>query len=176
MTTKFLITGPSNSGKTRRTAALFEEWIEENGTDGVTILDFAPELERDGEVLGGRFTRATDPGEAWYGAIDAHAPRAESETDREALALAKENADQAATLLDRAPSNPRAVFVNDATIPFQHPDGSLDRLFASVDGAAVVVINAFDSDELGSDDPVSRCEQKALSRLYEWADEHERLR
>lgn len=175
MTTNRLITGPSNTGKTRRTAALFEEWIEENGTDGVTVLDFAPELERDGEVLGGRFTRATDTGAAWYGTIDAHAPRAESETEREALALARENADRAATLLDRAPSNPRAVFVNDATIPFQHPDGSLDRLFASVDGA-IVVMNAFDSDELGSDDPVSRCEQEALSRLNEWADEHERLR
>jgi hypothetical protein len=175
MTTKCLITGPSNSGKTRRTAALFEQWIETNGPDGVAILDFAPELERDGQVLGGRLTRATDPGEAWYGAIDAHAPRAESETDQEALALAKENVDRAATLLDGAPSNQRAVFVNDATIPFQHPDGSLDRLFAYVDGA-VVVMNAFDSDELGSDDPVSRCEQEVLSRLDEWVNEHERLR
>lgn len=33
MTTNRLITGPSNTGKTRRTAALFEEWIEENGTE-----------------------------------------------------------------------------------------------------------------------------------------------
>lgn len=174
MTTKHLITGPSNSGKTRRTAALFEEWIAMNGSDDVVILDFAPELERDGGVLGGRLTRATDTGEAWYGAIDAHAPRAESETEREALALAKENADRATRLLDRAPSDPRSVFINDVTIPFQHPDSSLDRLFAYI-SSAVVVMNAFDSDELGSDDPVSQCEQEALSRLYEWADEHERL-
>jgi hypothetical protein len=174
MTNKILITGPSNSGKTRRTAALFEQWVGTNGPDGVVVLDFAPELERDGEVLGGRITRATDPSEAWYGTIDAHAPRAESETDQEALALAQENAEQATLLLDRVPSNPQAVFINDATIPFQHPDGALDRLLAYVD-EAVVVMNAFDSDELGSDDPVSRCEQATLSRLVEWADEHERL-
>jgi hypothetical protein len=174
MTTKRLITGPSNSGKTRRTAALFEQWIETNGPDGVVVLDFAPELERDGEVLGGRITRATDPSEAWYGAIAAHAPRAESETDQEALALARENAERAATLLDRAPSNPQVVFINDTTIPFQHPDGALDRLLAYIDNT-VVVMNAFDSNELGSEDPVSRCEQAALSRLVEWADEHERL-
>jgi hypothetical protein len=174
MTTNRLITGPSNTGKTRRTAALFETCIETNGPDGVVVLDFAPELERAGEVLGGRITRATDPSGAWYGTIDAHAPRAESETDQEALVHARENAERAATLLDRAPSNPQAVFVNDATIPFQHPDGALDRLLAYVDGA-VVVMNAFDSDELGSDDPVSRCEQATLSRLVEWADEHEKL-
>ena len=174
MTAKKLITGPSNTGKTRRTAALFEQWIETNGPDRVVVLDFAPELERDGEILGGRITRTTDPGEAWYGDIDAHAPRAESETGQEALMLARENAERAATLLDRTPSNPQAVFINDATIPFQHPDGALDRLLAYVD-ATVVVMNAFDSDELGSDDPVSRCEQATLSRLVEWADEHEKL-
>jgi hypothetical protein len=174
MTIKRLITGPSNAGKTRRTAALFESWIEANGPNGCIILDFAPELERNGEILGGRLTRVTNPDSAWYGAIDAHAPRAESETDQNARILARENAAKTTTLLDRTPPNPQAVFINDATIPFQHPDGPLDRLLTYIDGA-IVVMNAFASDELGSDDPVSRCEQETLSRLEEWADVHERL-
>lgn len=170
-----LITGQSNAGKTRRTASLFEAWTANEGFDGCTVFDFAPELERNGRVLGGRITRFVDPGDAWYGKIDAHAPRSESTTEEEALALALENAERVASLLDSAPSNPRAVFINDATIPFQHPDGDLDRLLAYVDAADIVVMNAFDSDELGTDDMVSRYEQMALSRLREWADEHEQL-
>lgn len=175
MTASILVTGPSNVGKTQRTAALFEAWVEKHGYEGVVVLDFAPELERDGRVLGGRITRFVDPGDAWYGAIDAHAPRAESEDEREALSLARENAARAGALLDIAPMAPRATFVNDATIPFQHPSGNLDRLLAYVGDTDLAVLNAFDSDELGTDDAVSRCEQAALSRLRGWADDYEEL-
>ncbi len=172
---RLLITGPSNAGKTRTTARLFEEWVEKSGPEEVVLLDFAPELERQGRLLGGRLTRFTDPGKAWYGAIEAHAPRAEGGSDEAALSLARENGGVAARLLAVAPARPRAVFINDATIPYQDPDRDVGRLLSYVGDAERVVLNAFDSDELGTDDPVSRAEQAALKRLREWADRVQRL-
>jgi len=172
---RLLVTGPSDVGKTRTTARLFEEWVADNGPDGVVLLDFAPEIERDGRLLGGRLTRFVDPGEAWYGAVEAHAPRAEGDDEAAALALARENGGVAAQLLAVAPAAPRAVFVNDATIPFQDPDREVGRLLDYVAGAERVVCNALDSDELGTDDPVSRAERASLGRLREWADAEQRL-
>jgi len=171
-----LVTGPSNVGKTRLTARALAEWVADHGTDGVVVLEFAPELERDGRVLGGRLSRfVTVPDGAWHGVLEAHAPRAESGSDDEALELAGANAERAATLLDGAPAEPRAVFVNDATIPYQHPESDPDALLDSCDRADCAVLNAFESDELGTDDPVSRTERATLDRLRRWADRHVRL-
>jgi len=166
-----LVTGPSNAGKTRTTAAALDAWLDREGADGVVVLDFAPELERDGTVLGGRLDRfITVPETVWVGRIDASAPRAESETAEQAVALARENARRAEQQIDRLPPNPRAVFVNDATIPFQYDPAAVRRLTEYCDGADVAVLNAFDSDELGVDNPVSRAEEDALGRLRRWAD------
>jgi hypothetical protein len=192
-----LVLGPSNVGKTTRTARALERWVAAHGSDGVVVLDFAPELERDGRLLGGRLDRFTDllvggddetawndpaertavrrPNGLWYGVLDAHAPRAEGSTEDAAVALAGENAAGAARLLERAPADPRAVFVNDATIPLQHPTGDADSLLAYCDGAAVAVLNAFESDELGVDDAVSRRERDALETLVAGADRVVRL-
>lgn len=166
-----LITGPSNVGKTRLTARALERWVRENGASGVVVLDFAPELHRDGRLLGGRLGRFTEvPDDAWTGVIDAHAPRAESDDERVAVERARENADNAATLFSAAPSDPRAVFVNDATIPFQHESGSVDALLTYCDRASVAVLNAFESDELGDEDRVSRQERATLRALRARAD------
>ncbi|KOX92376.1 hypothetical protein AMS69_13450 [Haloarcula rubripromontorii] len=165
-----LVTGPSNAGKTQTTAAALDAWLDREGTDGV-VLDFAPELERDGTILGGRLDRfVTLPEAVWVGRIDASAPRAESETADGAVALARENARRAERQMATLPANPRAVFVNDATIPFQHEAAAVDRLIDYCDVADVAVLNAFDSDELGVDDPVSRAERDALDRLRRFAD------
>jgi hypothetical protein len=165
-----LILGPSQVGKTRLTTRALDAWIERSGTAGVVVLEFAPELERDGQVLGGRLDRFTAiPDEAWYGVLDAHAPRAEGETDEEAVALARDNADRARAILDAAPE-PRAVFVNDATIPLQHEAVAPERLTAYCDRADCSVLNALESDELGTADPVSRREQDVLRTLRSWAD------
>lgn len=164
-----LIVGPSRAGKTRLTARALDAWIERAGVEGVVVLEFAPEVERDGRVLGGRLDRFTTiPDGAWYGVLDAHAPRSESESDGEAVALARENAERAGQLLDGAP-DPRAVFVNDATIPLQHGSFAPDRLTGYCDRAECVVLNAFEGDELGTEDPVSRREREALEGLREWA-------
>lgn len=44
------------------------------------------------------------------------------------------------------------------------------RLMAFFDQAECVIVNAFESDELGMSDPVSRQEREALSVLKGWAD------
>lgn len=172
-----VLLGPSQAGKTTLTARALDAWVAEHGTDGLVVLDFAPELERDGELLGGRITRFTDvPEGAFYGVLDAHAPRGEAAGDAEvAVELAADNARRAGQLLDAAPANPRAVFVNDATIPFQHESATPGLLTGYCDRATVAVFNAFDSDELGTCDPVSRQERAAVSAFEGWADRVIRL-
>lgn len=166
-----LVTGPSNAGKTRLTYRALGEWVGRNGADGVVVLEFAPELEREGRILGGRLDRFGPlPGDAWVGVLDAHAPRAQGATEEESVELARENAERAARILEAAPDDPVAVFVNDATIALQHGSGDVGRLTAYCDRAECAVLNAFESDELGTDDPVSRRERAALAALHDWAD------
>ncbi|WP_440992142.1 hypothetical protein [Haloarchaeobius baliensis] len=171
---RHLVVGPSNVGKTRTTAATLARWVAEHGTDGVVVLDFAPAVERDGELLGGRLDRFYRPPDGcWYGVLDAHAPRSDGRDDEHALALARSNAERARRLLEAAPS-PRAVFVNDATIPAQ-ADGDPSALLEYCSTAELAVCNAFAGDELGTEDEVSRNERAALDALTAWADVHYRL-
>ncbi|MFB6156539.1 MAG: hypothetical protein ABEJ34_01690 [Haloferacaceae archaeon] len=169
-----LVTGPSNAGKTRLTAAALDAWVAEHGATGVVVLDFAPVVEREGTVLGGRLSRFTSvPDGAWHGVLEAHAPRTDGADADAALALARDNAARAARLLAAAPA-PRAAFVNDATVPFQ-ADGDPTPLADYCERAEVCVCNAFDSDEFGTDDPVSRNERAALDALDARADRRVRL-
>lgn len=166
-----LVVGPSNAGKTRLTARALDEWVAEHGPDGVVVLDFAPTVERDGEILGGPLTQFTAvPESAFHGVVDAHAPRAAGETDAEALALARANAASAAERIEGAPPEPRAVFVNDATIALQADPAAVTGLTDYCDRADCVACNAFESDELGVDSPVSSNERGALDALRQWAD------
>ncbi|MFB6303080.1 MAG: hypothetical protein ABEH78_09505 [Haloferacaceae archaeon] len=159
-----LITGPSNAGKTTLTAHALAAWLDEHGPRGVVLLEFGPEFEHEGRTLGRRLSRYTAvPDETWTGVLGARAPRAESDTDAEAVDLAADNAERAAKLIAAAPADPTAVFVNDATIPFQHESGDPESLLAYCDRADVAVLNAFESDELGTDDPISRAEEAALA-------------
>lgn len=166
-----LVVGPSNAGKTWLTARALEAWVEAHGSDGVVVLDFGPEVPRDGRVLGGRLEREIAiPDDVWYGVLEAHAPRATGSDEAETVALAADNTRRAAELFEAAPAEPRAGFVNDATIPFQHESSDPKALFDALAGAECVVANAFESDELGTDDPVSRNERRALAALRDWAD------
>lgn len=166
-----LYVGPSNVGKTRRTAAALDAWIDEHSPDGVAVFDFAPEIERDGNLLGGRLDRFTTiPDRAWTGVLDAHAPRTEGRDESEIRNLARSNADRAATLIGAAPDDPRAVFVNDATIAFQHETGDLDGFLAYCERADRVALNAFESTELGVEDAVSKREKNVRDRLRRWVD------
>ncbi|MCG1004767.1 MULTISPECIES: hypothetical protein [Halobacterium] len=166
-----LLVGPSQAGKTRRTARALDAWTDRHGAAGVVVLEFAPEVERDGALLGGRLDRFTPvPDDAWHGVLDAHAPRTAGETDAEAAALAADNADRATRLLDAAPDDPAAVFVNDATIPLQADVIAPRRLATYCEQARCAVLNAYDGESLGTDDPVSRREREALAALRAWAD------
>lgn len=171
-----LLTGPSNVGKTRLTARALEQRVADCGARGVVVLDFAPEVERDGTLLGGRLDRFTTvPDAAFHGVLDAHAPRSDGDDEEAALAYAADNAERALALFETAPAAPTAVFVNDATIPFQHPNGDPERLLSYCDAADVAVLNAFDSDELGVENPVSRQERAALDRFAAAVDRRLRL-
>jgi len=166
-----LIVGPSNAGKTRLTARALADWLGREGTEGVVVFEFAPEIERDGRVLGGRLDRFhTPPSGVWTGVLDAHAPRAAADSPSEAVALAADNARRATRLFDAAPADPRAVFVNDATIPFQHGDGDPDRLFDYCDRAETAVLNALAGDAIAGADDVSRVERRTLSAFRRRAD------
>ncbi|SEA35267.1 hypothetical protein SAMN04488065_2778 [Haloplanus vescus] len=166
-----LVVGPSNAGKTRLTARTLTRWLEREGHEGVVVFDFAPEVERDGQILGGRLDRfVTLPDDVWRGVLDAHAPRTTGDTDDEAVELAVDNARRAADLFDAAPADPRAVFVNDATIPFQHPDADPSRLRDYCSGAEVVVLNALEADAIVGSDPVSEAERATLDAFRSWAD------
>jgi hypothetical protein len=166
-----LLLGPSNVGKTRNTARALETYVEIHDPDGVVVLEFAPVLERDGVLLGGRLDRFVSiPDAVWTGVLDAHAPRVEADETVDATELARINARHAAEVFQAAPSDPKAVFINDATIPFQHECSAPELLLAYCEPADCVVANAFESDELGVDDPVSREERTALETLRSWAD------
>lgn len=166
-----LIVGPSNVGKTSMTARAVEAWIAEYGPGDLVVFEFGPEVDHDGRVLGRRLSRFTAiPDRAWQGVLDARAPRAEGRTLEETVDLARDNARRAASIFAAAPPDPRAVFVNDATIPFQHPDGDPGVLFEYSEHAACTVVNAFESEELGSTDPVSRQERATLEAFKAWAD------
>ncbi len=171
LTGSTLITGPSGVGKTKLTYQALQTWQQQHPHSVTVVFDFAPEFERDGKILGGRLTRfGSLPKSNWTAILEAHAPRAESTTNDEAVQLAKTNATNAAKLFDKAPSHPDGVFVNDATIPFQHETSDISRLTDYCDRAQCAVINAFHSTELGTDNPVSTQEKRVLSRLFEWAD------
>jgi hypothetical protein len=171
-----LIVGPSNVGKTRLTARALTAWLAREGPTDVVVFEFAPEVERDGRILGGRLDRfVTPPAGAWRGVLDAHAPRATADTEDEAAGLAADNARRAAHVFDAAPADPRAVFVNDATIPFQTPDADPARLLDYCSGAEVAVLNALEADAIVGSDPVSRAERAALSTFRERADRVVRL-
>ncbi|MFB6266659.1 MAG: hypothetical protein ABEI31_03285 [Halodesulfurarchaeum sp.] len=176
LTGRTLITGPSNVGKTRLTARALTAWIDREGTDGVVVLEFGPAYEHEGRVLGRPLSNFVEiPETVFLGALDARAPRAEGDTEGESTRLARENAYRAVDIIQQAPADPSAVFVNDATIPFQHQAGNPRVLQRYCAPATVVVLNAFDSHELGSGDPVSRQERGALEDFEQWADRVVRL-
>lgn len=170
LTGSTLITGPSGVGKTKLTYQALQTWHQQHPDATTVVLDFAPEIERDGRILGGRLTRFGPlPDGAWKAVMDAHAPRAAGSTTEESVNLAKTNATNAARIFDETPPHPDGVFVNDATIPFQHDSSDISRLTAYCDRAQCAVINAFDSSELGTDNPVSTQEKHVLRVLTDWA-------
>lgn len=171
-----LIVGPSGVGKTRLTADLLESYISAFGTDGVVVLEFGPSIVRDGDIVGGRLDRFVDiPEDVWLGVLESHAARLRGKSDAESRELARSNAERARKIFDAMPDDPAAVFVNDATIPFQHEYGDPGVLTRYCDRAERAVINAYEGEGLGTDDPVSVRERTVLRTFRAWADAIVRL-
>ncbi|MFW6447999.1 MAG: hypothetical protein ACOC0X_00500 [Halobacteriota archaeon] len=165
------IVGPSGIGKTRLTARAFEAWVDRFGAAGTVALDFGPEVDVDGRTVGRRLDRFVPiPAEAWYGVLDAHGPRTEGSTPVAVAALARENAAGAERLLDAAPASPAAVFVNDVTIAAHHDRRVFERVLEYAALARCAVVNGYDGQDLGDDDPLTRRERVAIDHLIGWAD------
>lgn len=172
-----LILGPLQTGKTRLTAATLSRWVERHGSDGVVVLDLAPIIETDQGIIGGRLDRFLDvPETSWYGSIDARGPRSEADTPQEQLNLAELNSIQTRDLLDRAPDDPTAVFVNDITLGLQFDPDLISEFIDYTAKARCVVLNAYEGDELRGDDPISANERTAIERLRDWVDRTIELR
>lgn len=166
-----LITGPSNTGKTRLTAPALDAWISRHGPDDVVVFEFGPEVRCNGRVFGRWLTQFTEiPNGAWQGVLDAHAPRLEGASTAETIELARENMLGASQLLDNAPENPAAVFVNDATVGFQHPSSTPEELTAYCNRAELAIVNAFEDTTPGATDQISRANSRTIQTLATWAD------
>ncbi len=171
-----LIVGPLQAGKTHATAEILTRWLDRHGGSDVVVLDFAPSIPTEDGVIGGRIDRFIElPDSVWYGTIEARGPRSEGDSIAEMQSLAKQNADRVRHILKRAPASPRAVFVNDVTIGYQHDPDDLDMLQGYCQEAACVVLNAYEGDELTRADPISINERAVLDSLRQWSDREIRL-
>lgn len=171
-----LIVGPSGVGKTRLTARALSTWLDQHGPAGVVILDFGPEVEHQGKILGGRLDRFVDiPDSVWYAHLESNAPRAKGEDPAEIRHLASENAEGGRRLLEDAPDQPMAVFVNDVTLIAHVPDNPLEDLLDYSSEGRCTVLNAYEGTSLGGDDPISTQERRTVARLRRWADREIRL-
>ena len=164
-----LIRGPSNVGKTRLTAAALGRHLDRSGPNGVAVLEFAPEIQVGERMVGGRLDRFIDvPQDVWVGKIEARAPRLEGETEAESLAIAAANATAAEQIMAAMPARPRALFINDATIPFQHPSSRPAYWLSQWKHAEVAICNAYRGNELGGGS-ISNRERNVQGRLESWA-------
>ncbi|TKX50294.1 hypothetical protein EXE49_06755 [Halorubrum sp. ASP121] len=171
LTGRTLIVGSSGVGKTSLTARTLTNWLEDGRTQETVVFEFGPELGRTDRVVGRRLCRFVEiPDQVWINPVEANAPRSQGSETADVLKLARENAERANRRFNDAPSAPAAVFVNDATIGFQHEAGDLDKFIEYCSQADCVVVNAYEGDEFGRDDPVSRREQTVLRRLRSWTD------
>lgn len=166
-----LIVGPTNVGKTSLTADAVQAWIDRHGPTGVVILEFGPEIEVNGRLIGRRLDRfMTPPPDAWYRPVPMRGPRTEGDGDRDPAAIAERNAKLATEAVADAPAGPSAVFANDVTLALHHDPAQVSQLTGYCDRARCAVLNAHEGDDLGRNDSISRNERDAVRRLRAWAD------
>lgn len=172
---RLLITGASGTGKTRATARALREWVRTHGSREVAILEFGPEVSYEGRTIGRRLDQYVPlPPRAWRGVVDTHAPRIEGATPDAVRRLAAENARVAAAVIEGMPTDRRAVFVNDATIPFQHPTADPALLLDRLADVEYAVLNAYTGEEFG-DAAIAEHEREVVARFRAWADREDVL-
>ncbi|XGI84010.1 hypothetical protein ACEU6E_01805 [Halorutilales archaeon Cl-col2-1] len=173
-----LVSGGLNVGKTRLTAETLVRYADKYPEAETVLLDFAPELMKDGDLVGGHVSRFVDvPETVSEYVLEANAPRLESDTEDGAVELARENHDKGVGLVESAPHDPDAVFVNDATIPFQYPDSDSGTLVEYCERADDCLLNVYDPRSGGDTETVlsdsgvlNSPEAATVESLRGWAD------
>ncbi|MDY6775254.1 MAG: hypothetical protein SV253_04135 [Halobacteria archaeon] len=187
-----VVSGGLNAGKTRLTAETLRRYAEYKYKyeydKTVVLLDFAPEFVRDGDLVGGHVSRFVEvPETVSTYVLEANAPRLEADTEEETLELARDNYERGISLIDSAPDSPDAVFVNDATIPFQYTGSDPETLTRYCSRADDSLLNFYDteadsereSDGLPSSssqtDVVDLNERRTVEWFRDWSDTEIRL-
>lgn len=176
-TGRLLLTGPTGSGKTRRTAELLRGWVDAKGPQDVVVLEFAPEHERaDGQVLGRRLERFTEiPDEVLYLLVETRAPRASRQTAEKAIEVAQGNAPACQRAIEEIPEPVAALFINDATMAYHVPGSDPAPLLARIRTAGVAVVNALDPEGFETEHPITKQERRVLAQIEDAVDRTQRL-
>jgi hypothetical protein len=164
-----LIVGEVNRGKTTLTRRIFELYHQHHGGP-VTIVDLAPSIAPAldaGEGIGGKLSILASPGIGYFH-DRIHAPRIESKSEREALALAEENRLVIESLFEKAfEENVKALFVNDCSL-YLHA-GDARKLLGWIRQSETAVVNGYHGKSLG-EGPISTRETKGMIYLMEHCD------
>ncbi len=143
-----LIVGDAGVGKTALTAAILEALVARTGTEGVVVLDMAPERLGVGLALA-RFTGVVKR-VAYLRPPGLRAPRLEGQSANEVKALAEHNRAIIEPLLERcADLRPRILAVNDLSLYLQA--GDPERLLKCIRAAGTFLGNAYYGGRLAED-------------------------
>ncbi|MFA5181019.1 MAG: hypothetical protein WC405_06830 [Syntrophales bacterium] len=166
--TKTLILGDVNTGKTYWTRGILAAMCRQGLGARMAIVDMAPEIpeniarERGLPGAGGKLTPPEGQEVLYLGGHFA-APRLSSKTEEEALAKARQNRQDIASLFPRLPGQDRDIlFVNDISMVLQA--GRAEDLIPWLDGAATVVANGYWGEKLGGG-ILTRWERAEMEKL-----------
>ncbi len=166
---KTLIIGEVGSGKTRLTASLLREFIEQNGPDEITMLDFSPSQLNLGRVRVGGRVKDFFPDlycHAYESSSSIRAPRLEGKDADDVRTLAEHNASITSGLIGRYLLSPTShLFINDLTIHLHA--GDFDLLLKALRKSKTFVGNAYNGSSLLPDygSGISKRERDLLRRI-----------
>jgi hypothetical protein len=164
-----LIIGDVNTGKTRLTEQVLKRWTAQGRGPDIVLLDLAPE-SKDG--IGGRLNRPAGF-DGLYLTTAIVPPRLTARHATGADALARANAQAIEMLFEDAHRAAGSILViNDVTLYLQA--GRYERLLATIQTAATVLINAYYGHSFPDYD-LSRQERRLTERLIQDCDRIIRL-
>jgi hypothetical protein len=154
-----LIWGDVGTGKTRYTGKILAAFIAAGFAPQTAVLDLAPAAV--GQI-GGKMVLAADS-PVLYLTDAIVAPRLTAQTNREAEALARQNARLIEKLFDRFYTSGRPIlFINDASLYLQA--GSFPKLAQLLEVPDTAVVNAYYGSTFAPS-PLTRREKAATERL-----------
>lgn len=173
-----LIIGEVNAGKTALSGRILEAyWKDLDGA--ITVVDLAPDFipsDFEGKALnervGGRLRVPEAPiVRSFHGHI--HPPRLRAKDEKEAEALAEENARAIEAIFRQALTEESdALFINDCSL-YLHA-GNPTRLLRWIRTARTSVVNGYYGQSFG-ESPISRREREGMAFLMEQCDQLIRL-